>query len=214
MTIAILKSVRLSYPDLWKPGKPLNDGDTPKYGGQFIYDDGTDNATVAKNAFIASAQEVFGENWQAIVGAMEKSKKCIRKGNENLTKDGAIRDGYKDKLYIVARNKVKPLIIGPVRTMPKGHNEDGKFSDGFPILTEAGGKPFGGCYVNVKVDIKAMKGREKIPNQIYAALLTVQFVADGPAFGAAPGTAEGFDDVEGAAPVGGGAAAVADNDLF
>ena len=76
--------------------------------------------------------------------------------------------------------------------------ERGNFLPHAAVLTEEGGKPYGGCYVNVKVDIKAMKAKEKIPNQIYATLLTVQFVSDGEAFGAAPGTAEGFDDVEGA----------------
>lgn len=188
MTIAILKNVRLSYPDIWKPGKPMNPGDTPKYGAQFIFDPDGDAAAVAKAALTASAQEVFGENWQRVVGAMEKTKKCLRKGDDNLTKDGAIRDGYEGQLYLVARNKAKPLVIGGK-----------KGSDGqFPVLTEEGGKPYGGCYVNVKVDIKAMKGREQIPNQIYATLLTIQFVSDGEAFGAAPGTAEGFDEVEGA----------------
>lgn len=196
MAVVILKNVRLSYPDLWKPGKPMNEGDTPKYGGQFIFDKDSDAAAAAKKAMTEAAQEVFGANWQAIVGAMEKSKKCVRNGNDNLNKDGAIRDGYVDKLYLVARNKAKPLIIGPRR----GANGE------FPVLTEEGGKPYGGCYVNVKVDIRAMKAKDRIPNQIYATLLTVQFVADGESFGAAPGTPEGFDDVEGAAaPEGEGA---------
>lgn len=184
MAVVILKNVRLSYPDLWKAGKPMNEGDVPKFGGQFIFPEGSDAANTAKAALTAAAQETFGANWQAIVGAMEKSKKCLRRGNDNLTKDGAIRDGYADNLYVVARNKVQPLIIGPRRDA----------SGNFPRLTEAGGKPYGGCYVNVKVDIKAMKAKEKIPNQIYASLLTVQFVSDGEAFGAAPGTADGFDD--------------------
>jgi len=162
--------------------------DTPKYGAQFIFAPDSDAAKAAKEALVQGAQEVFGENWQAIVGAMEKSKKCLRKGDENLTKDGAVRDGYKGMLYLVARNKAKPLIIGPRR------GADGNF----PVLTENDGKPYGGCYCNVKVDIKAMKAFEQVPNQIYATLLTVQFVRDGEAFGAAPGTSEGFDDVEGA----------------
>lgn len=198
MAVVILKNVRLSYPDLWKPGKPMNEGDTPKYGAHFIFDKDSEAAAAAKAALTQAAQETFGANWQAIVGAMEKSKKCVRNGNDNLTKDGAIRDGYADKLYLVARNKAKPLVIGPRR------GPDGQF----PVLTEEGGKPYGGCYVNVKVDIKAMKAKDRIPNQIYATLLTVQFVSDGEAFGAAPGTAEGFDDVEGADAGSGG------DDLF
>lgn len=189
MAVVILKNVRLSYPDLHKPGKPLNPGDAPKYGAQFIFSPDSDAATIAKDALTQTAKEVFGENWQRVVGAMEKTKKCLRRGDDNLTKEGAIRNGYEGNLYLVARNKSKPLLIGPRKDA----------SGNFPVLTEESGKPYGGCYVNVKVDIKAMKGREQIPSQIYATLLTVQFVGDGEAFGAAPGTAEGFDDVEGAA---------------
>ena len=195
MAEVILKNVRLSFPDLWKPGKPMNEGDVPKYGAQFIFDKDSEAAATAKAALMSAAQETFGANWQAIVGAMEKSKKCVRNGDDNLTKDGTVREGYAGKLYIVARNKTKPLVIGPKR------GADGEF----PRLTEEGGKPYGGCFVNVKVDIKAMKAKDRIPNQIYATLQTVQFVGDGEAFGAAPGTAEGFDDVEGATDVGGGA---------
>ena len=198
MPTVILKNCRLSYPDLHKPGTPLNEGDAAKYGAQFIFDMDSEAAAVAKKAMTDAAQETFGANWQAIVNAMEKTKKCLRKGDDNLTKDGAVRDGYGGKLYLVARNKAKPLLIGP-RKDATGQ---------FPVLTEDSGKPYGGCYVNVKVDIKAMKAKDRIPNQIYASLLTVQFGADGEAFGAAPGTAEGFDDVEGAPEVGG------DNDLF
>ena len=225
MATIILKGVRLSFPDLHQRGKAPDNaapGTLGKYGAQFIYDAGSENDNIAKKAFIEAAQAEFGANWQAIVGAMEKSKKCIRKGNENLTRDGVIRDGYKDKLYIVARNKTQPLLIGPSRTKPKGFNDE-NHSDGFPILREASGLPYGGCYVNVKIDIKAMKAKEKIPNQIYASLLTVQYAAKGEAFGAAPGTAEGFDDdgsgaVEGGAPWGGGdapsASQPAGDDLF
>lgn len=194
MPTVILKAARLSYPDLFEPGKPMEGQATGKYGGQFIFDVGSENEKVARAAFTQAAQETFGANWQAIVGAMEKSKKCIRKGDENLTNDGAIRDGYAGKLYIVARNKVQPLLIGPVRTMPKGTN-DSDHSDGFPILkTENGKQLYGGCIVNVKVDIRAMKAKDKIPNQIYATLLTVQHAGDGPSFGSARGTADGFED--------------------
>lgn len=185
----ILKNVRLSYPDLWTPGKPMNPGDTPKYGAQFIFAPDSEAAAAAKAAFQQAARDVFGDNWKNVVDAMERSKKCIRSGDQNLTKDGSVRDGYAGNLYLVARNKAKPLVIGPKK------DASGKF----PVLTENDGKPYAGCYVNVKVDIKAMKGREKIPNQVYATLMTVQYVKDGDAFGAAPGTADGFDEVESAA---------------
>lgn len=215
MPIVILKGVRLSYPDLFQRGNPPPDskpGTLGKYGGQFIYDIGSENERIAKEAFFAAAKETFGENWQAIVSTMEKSKKCIRKGDENLTADGAIRDGYGGKMYVVARNKTQPLLIGPVRTKPKGTN-DSDHSDGFPIIrSEDGGQLYGGCIVNVKVDIRAMKAKpaDRIPNQVYATLLTVQHAADWPAFGSARGTADGFEDEADAAP----ATGASSDDLF
>lgn len=189
MPVVQLKNVRLSFPDLWKPGRPMNEGDTPKYGGQFIIAPGSEAEKVAKEALIAAAQETFGANWQAIVKAMEKSKKCLRLGNDNLDKEGNVRQGYADMMYLVARNKAKPAIVAA-----KAKNADGSWN----YLTEADGKPYGGCFVNVKVNIQAMKAKDKIPNQIYASLQAIQFVGDGEAFGAGPGTPEGFDDVEGA----------------
>lgn len=187
MAIVILKNVRISFPDLFKAGKPMNEGDTPKFGCQSIIDPGSDAEKVAKAAMAQVAQETFGANWQTIVKSMEKSKKCLRNGDDNLDKDGNIREGYAGKMYLVARNKAKPALVGR-------KNPDGSFQH----LTEADGKPYGGCFANVKVDIKAMKAKEKIPNQIYASLLAVQFVKDGEAFGAAPGTPDGFDDEPGA----------------
>ncbi len=187
MAIVILKNVRISFPDLFKAGKPMNEGDTAKFGCQSIIDIGSDAEKAAKAAMAAVAQETFGANWQTIVKAMEKSKKCLRNGDDNLDKEGNIRDGYAGKMYLVARNKAKPALVGR-------KNADGSFQ----TLVEADGKPYGGCYANVKVDIKAMKAKDKIPNQIYASLLAVQFVRDGDAFGAAPGTPDGFDDEPGA----------------
>jgi hypothetical protein len=203
MAVIILKRVRLSYPDLWKPGNPPKDrpNEKGKYGAQLIMVPGSDAAKLALETMMAEARATFGENWQAIMGAMEKSKKFVRKGDENLTREGAKREGYEGMLYAVARNKVQPLIIGPRRVAPPGTN-DANHSDGFPILREDGGKPYGGCIVNAKLDVKAMKAKGEIPNQVYASLLTVQFVEDGKAFGAAPGTAEGMDDEDDGSAVG------------
>ena len=196
MTVAILKNVRLSYPDLFKPGKPMNEGDTPKYGGQFIFSPDSEAAAAAKAAFTATATETFGPNAKAILGAMEKSKKCLRNGDENLTKDGAIRDGYGGNLYVVARNKAKPLLIGPVRTAPKGTN-DATYSDGSPILTEEGGKPYGGCYVDAVVSVYAVTDKDKGGNGVFASIELVRFRKDGEPFGAGPVDADDYlDDLD------------------
>lgn len=181
MAHIFLKNVRLSFPDLHTPGTPMP-GSTggPKYGGQFIFDKESDAYKVVSAEFARVAAEKFGTNWQTIVASLAKDKKAVRNGDMNLAKDGTVRDGYAGKFYVVARNKAKPAIVDQ-RLQP---------------LTEASGKPYGGCYVNAKIELYAMDkpGQGK---SINATLLAVQYVADGVAFAGGPGTADGFEDMGG-----------------
>jgi Protein of unknown function (DUF2815) len=183
----ILKNVRLSYPDIWQPGAPPKNakpGQVGKFGCQGIFAPDSEAAKVAQAAFLKAAQETFGPNWQAILEAMEKSKKCIRNGNANLDQSGNVRQGYAGNLYIVARNKSKPVIV-----------DAAKRGGEWVHLTEADGKPYGGCYVNLKVDIYAQKAKGEISANVSATLKAIQFVSDGEAFGSGPGNADGFEDM-------------------
>jgi hypothetical protein len=182
--IVILKDVRLSFPDIWKPGRPPKDKPTEpgKYGGQFIFDKGSEAHQIVQAAMMRQAQAEFGPNWANVMRAMDKKNKAMRDGNDNLDKSGAIRDGYADKLFITARNKVRPMIVD--RYLVNGQPKE---------LTEADGRPYGGCYVNVKVEIVAGKAWEQVPNQVYAKLLSIQFIRDGEAFSGGPTNADGFD---------------------
>lgn len=205
MTIVILPDVRLSYPDIWKPGDPSVDSKTGetipgKFGCQAIFSPTSEAATRAKKVFLEVATAQWKQNAGNVVRALSKEKKCIRNGNDNLTNDGSVRDGYGDLLYIVARNKARPAIVAH------------KFFNGAPVIVGEDGAayvdgkrvdvpfkvipPFGGCYVNLKVDIYAMD-KPKIGKSINATLLAVQYLRDGPAFGASAGTAEGFEDLGG-----------------
>jgi len=205
MAQVILKNVRLSFPDIWKPSDPSTDDSgnviAGKFGGQGIFAQTSEAAVLAKKAFMEVATAKWGANAANVVNALAKDKKCIRQGNQNLDKSGAIRDGYKDMLYIVSRNKARPAIVAH-----KFHNgkpviigEDGSaWQDGhqvnvpFEVIA-----PYGGCYVNLKVDIYAMEGsgaKARQGKSINATLQAVQFQAHGEAFGSAPGTAEGFED--------------------
>lgn len=181
----ILKDVRLSFPDLWKRGKDSKDGKPGKFGATGIMAPGSDAFKVAKDAFTKAAQETFGANWAQIVAAMEKNKKCIREGNLNLNaQSGEIRPGFADMMYIVAKNKVKVPVVDAKKVGGQWVN-----------LSEEDGRPYGGCFVNLKVDIYAMKARSaEQPAGVYATLKAVQFLRHGEAFGAGPGTADGFED--------------------
>ena len=203
MADIILKDVRLSFPDLFKPGAPMvGSAGGPKYGGQFIFAKGSEAYKTVVAEFARVAQEKFGPNWQTIVASLAKDKKAVRDGNMNLAKDGTVRDGYADMMYVVARNKAKPAIV------------DSKFVDGKPApLEESSGKPYGGCYVNVKIELYAMDkpGQGK---SINATLKAVQYLREGQAFAGGPGTADGFEDAGGDMPEGTEAATAEAASLF
>jgi len=205
-TIVFLNNVRLSHPHLFTPAQPMAGSTSgPKYDGTFIFDKGSDADKQAQAAFIAEAQKVFGANFGAIVGAMDKGKKCLRLGDQKLTKEGKVSPGYEGKMYLVAKNKVKPVVIAkrfhngkPVQLDEQGNT----FVNGVPVVMDGPAKvPYGGCYVNAKVEVYAMN-KPGIQG-IYATLLAVQFHEDGEAFGGGgTPTADGFEEGEDAADYG------------
>ena len=199
-TIVILPNVRLAHPHLFKAADPMAGSNSgPKYDSTGIFAPDSEAGKLAQNAFITEAQKTFGANFQAIVGAMDKGKKCLRQGNTKLTKEGKISTGFENMLYIVAKNAKKPIVIAD------------RFFQGKPIeLDEAGNAyqngtridpgfkpvvPYGGCYVNLKVEVYGMN-KPGIQG-IYATLMAVQYHAQGESFGgsAAP-SADGFEEGE------------------
>lgn len=202
MPAIILPRVRLAFFDGWQ-ARPDSKGNNPKFGGNFIFEKGSEAYKRAEAEFLRAAQAEYGANWMTILGAMESSKKCLRDGNKNLTKDGEIRNGFKDHFYIVAKNKSRPAIVAHRFFAPGVYvhiAEDGspvvngQVVTGLPFEVK---KPYGGCYVNAKVEIGAMKAKGEVSANVFARLLAVQFVDDGEAFGAGPGTADGFEDMGG-----------------
>lgn len=183
-----LNDVRLSFADLRKRGLPPKDKPTEpgKFGCHGIFEKESQAHQRLREAIVAVAKEAWKDNWQNVIGAMEKDKKCLREGDKNLDKNGKQRDEYKGKMYVKASN---PNPVPLVAAIAK--NPDGSWN----ILPESSGKPYGGCYVNLKLDVYAST---KHGNAVHASLLAVQFVRDGDAFGGAPATADGFENVPGA----------------
>jgi hypothetical protein len=187
--ILILKNCRLSYPHLWTPQDPMAGSTSkPKYGATLLLPSDDPQIKVIKDEMQRVAKDKFGENWAAIVGAMEASKKCLRNGDKALDKGGNVQAGYAGMMYLVAKNTVRPMVVNKV---PK--NADGTWN----LVPEDSGIVYGGCYVNAKVEIYAMKAKGTISNNISATLVSLQFFRKGDAFGAGPATAEGFENVEG-----------------
>ena len=180
MAKVLLKNVRLSFPDLFQAGTPpAGSTGTPKFGGQFIFAPSSEAYKTAAQEVLKVATEKFGKNAPAILADLPSDKKCMRKGDSNRDKAGEIRNGYEGNFYITARNKIRPLVIDRNKSP----------------LTEADGKPYGGCYVNVTVDIYA-HDKPGLGKRIDATLLAVQFVSDGDSFGGSKGTTDDFESLE------------------
>lgn len=200
-TIVFLNNVRLAHPHLHSPAAPMAGSTSgPKYDSTFIMPTDSQACKDSTAAFMTESQKTFGANFQAIVGAMDKGKKCLRNGNGKLTKEGKISDGFEGMMYLVAKNKMKPVVIASrfYNGKPVHLDEAGNaFVDGKAMtVAELGFKPeapYGGCYVNAKVEVYAMN-KPGIQG-VYATLLAVQYHDKGVAFGSggAP-SADGFEE--------------------
>ena len=202
----ILKGVRLTWLDAFKPGAGMNGG-PPKFKVSALITPGSENATLAKNAMIEAAKGLWAGNAINVIQSMAANNKAVRNGNDKLNDDGSVRDEYKDMLYISASNKMKPQVVGPKKYNGKfvTITEEGRgVVDGIDVTDQLGWEvkvPYRGSYCNIKVQVvagKSFKGGngEIIPNQVYAKIEAIQFAADGEAFGAGPTSADGFDEEE------------------
>lgn len=200
----ILKRVRATWLDVFKPGEGMNGG-APKFKVSALVEPDSENAKLCKAAMLDAAKKLWAENAVNVVKSMAANNKALRNGNDKLNDDGSVRPEYADMLYVSSSNKQKPQVVGP-----KKHNgqfvtitEAGRGTvQGLDVTSELGWEikpPYRGCYINLKLQFvagKSFKGSngEIIPNQVYAKVEAVQFVDDGEAFGAGPTSAEGFGE--------------------
>ena len=200
---------RLSYPDIFnaRPGAKQADGSVskPKYGCHIIFEPTSEAATKVKAAITSQVTAKWGAQGMSFLGAMESSKKCLRNGNLNIDKSGVVRLGYQGMMFVVSRNKNKPMVIAD------------KFNDGRPVHLHEDGSawqqnrqtgawepcavpwkvtvPYGGCYVNAQIEIYAMDGQPPQGKSVNASLLAIQFLRDGTAFGGSRADESDFSDV-------------------
>lgn len=200
--VIVLPDVRLAFADIWKARPPKNGKGDAKYGANGIFAKESKAYSIAEAAFLKAAQEEYGANWQNFLSVMEPSKKCLRNGDRNInSQTGEIRQGFAGNFYITAKNKNRPLVVAHRfhNGKPVYVQEDGTaITEGRPVTASDLGweikKPYGGCYVNLKVEIGAMKAKGEISACVFARLVAVQFLRDGEAFGSGPATADGFED--------------------
>lgn len=173
--IVILKNVRLIFADLHEARQFQGTGDFT-YNATVVIDPvkQADQIKLMESTILKAAQEVWKNKAEATLKALKAADKlCIHDGNAK-----AEDEKFEGMFYVSARNKVKPKVVD------HDPNKD---------LTAADGRPYRGCYVNIKLDVWAQDNG--FGKRINAKLIAVQFNADGDAYAGAPPTVDGFDDI-------------------
>lgn len=167
----LLENVRLAFAQHIFEAGSIN-GSAPAFSAKAIFDEGSK----AHKKLLDAEEKVAEEKW----GAKGKATlDLIRKKGDSAVKDGDLKpewDGFAGSLYANASSKKRPTIIDRDQTP----------------LAASDGKPYGGCIVNMMVDVWAQDNTfgKKMNN----TLTGIQFVKDGDAFsgGASAADASAF----------------------
>ncbi|MCU0767557.1 MAG: DUF2815 family protein [Gammaproteobacteria bacterium] len=169
MASTLIKNARLSFPNLFKPAA-FDANQEPRYGATFILQ--ADDPQVA--ALRETIKQVVAEKWKKTPPGL---KVFLRDGSEKAHV-GGFGDGT---VFFNA--------AAPADRRPGVYDRQGR------PLVEADGKPYAGCYVNVRLDIWAQDNQ--YGKRVNASLSGVQFYRDGEAFGGGrPAQADEFPTYE------------------
>ena len=168
-----LTNVRLAFPQLFE-AQTVNGEGKPAFSASFLIDP-KDPQIKSINAAL---EQVAKDKWGAKADAMLKT---MRATDKVALHDGDLKAqyaGFEGMMYISSRNPVRPLVVDQKRTP----------------LTEADGKPYAGCYVDVSIELWAQDNN--YGKRINATLGGVQFRADGDAFvGGGAASEDDFEDI-------------------
>lgn len=161
-----IPNARIAFPNIWTARKNTSDDGkvTYSYDGLFIIPGDHPSLPALRKSFEVAAREKWEDKGPTVLAALiAQDRTPLHSG---ATK--AEYDGFDDtNFYISARSKVRPNI---------------KDADGVTPLTEADGRPYSGCYVNlIGLEIYGFQ-HGKFGKRICAQLRGLQFLRDGDAF--------------------------------
>lgn len=159
----ILLNVRLAFAQhIWEKGSIS--GGKEQFSCKGIFEAGSK----AHKALLAAQEQVTREKWTK-PGEADKMMKIWEKTQDGVVQDGDLKpnwDGFEGNLYVNTNSDRRPTIVD---------------RDQSP-LAQSDGKPYGGCKVNMILDVWAQdNGYGK---KVNATLTGLQFVEDGDTFGA------------------------------
>jgi hypothetical protein len=168
-----LKNCRLAFPALFE-AKQVNGEGKPRFSAAFLMAADDPQVDAINDAIDRVATEKWAVKAKTILGAL-RGKDAVALHNGDLK---AQYEGFEGNYYVSAGSLTKIMIVD--------HNKD--------PLTEADGKPYGGCYVDASVEFWAQDNQWG--KRINATLRWVQFRRDGDAFaGGAPASEDEIEDL-------------------
>jgi hypothetical protein len=187
MRVKATEDVRLAFDQwLWKPQPARSDSKgAPKRGTILVFDKDSAFHNAVKDAMNKVCAEKYqnAERWKSL----QRDKRCLRTGEEQVDKNGNVRDYMKGKMLLVVKNP-KPFLIVD--------------ADAMTLLTEESGRPYAGSYVRPIVDIYAFTV-ENSPG-VFATIEGLQFSKDGDRLSAvSTATVDDFKPLAGATPAAG-----------
>lgn len=173
---------RLSFPNLFTAKKQDADSTSPAtFSAGFLIPKGDKQIEMIETAMLQVAKDKWGAKGEAVYKQMKASDKLALHDGDSKSQYA----GYEGNMFVNANNPTRPLVLD---------------RDKSP-LAEADGKPYGGCYVNVSLELWAQDN--KFGKRINASLGGVQFVRDGDRFGGGSSADESdFDELEDGADAG------------
>lgn len=193
-----VKVVRGAFLNIFH-SKGVGDDGAERFSGAFPIVPDSLNRKALDAAMQAVAKEKWKDKADTVMAELERKGRVCFKHEALRNKDGELYDGFEGMYSLNASNKTRPLVIDRVGITKDSDKEPGrKYTDPnkagvmFPILTEQDGRPYGGCYVNLSIDVWAQDN--SFGRRVNASLKGVQFHDDGDAFGGgSPASGNDFD---------------------
>jgi len=198
MAEIILKDVRLSFPDLGEPKSYQDDSKNPRrWGATVLVPQDSEQCkavdkmirSVLTEKFASKCKATAKKTAQQVLDDLIDEILADKKATCWVNGDKKPYDGYEGNMALTAyryEDKGRPIVMDNDKSPIYAANNE--------LMPGKGGRIYGGCYVNVKLEIWAQDN--KTGKGVRATLQVVQRARSGDAFGggAAP-SADGFDEV-------------------
>lgn len=175
-----IKNVRIAFPQLWE-AKAVNGEGKPAFSASFVLPKDHPQIKEINDAIDQLGKDKWGDKATAMLTQLRAADKVALHNGDTK----AQYDGFPGNFYVSARAYARPGVFD---------NRIDAATGKVAALTQMDGRPYGGCYVNVTVDLWPQDNN--FGKRINATLLGVQFVKDGAAFaGTPPSSADDFETV-------------------